>query len=343
MEDERGAVAVVVGLMLVVLVGFAAIAVDVGAMYSQRAQLQNAADAAALAAAQVCAKSTDNCANPTSANAAALSVLAGNVVGATPSMDTPIYSQTSRTVTVTTRSNVWTPFASASGAGKTSSPVAAQATAQWSTTTVGGATVPFAISACVVPNDNTSTSNSFIPIDNSYCSGSVSGGFGWLDDGTDSCLKNITIPEFVSITTGNTGKCSLTDTELQTAAAQLGCTVTTPPAKKGPDDVVQFLQCLVGKTVYVPVYDSAAACLPQLPPSGKNYCIARYAIFEIYGLNVKINGSDQLSQCMTGRTCQLPGNNGALGFQGQFIAYSTNSASWTGPGGTATTKVTLIQ
>ncbi|MBN1512428.1 MAG: hypothetical protein JXB13_10470, partial [Phycisphaerae bacterium] len=48
---SRGAVAVQVALMMAVLLGFAALAFDVGAMYNTKADLQRTADAAALAAA----------------------------------------------------------------------------------------------------------------------------------------------------------------------------------------------------------------------------------------------------------------------------------------------------
>jgi Flp pilus assembly protein TadG len=50
-RDDRGAVAVIVALMMTVLLGFVAIAVDTGALYFERQQLQNGADAAALAVA----------------------------------------------------------------------------------------------------------------------------------------------------------------------------------------------------------------------------------------------------------------------------------------------------
>jgi hypothetical protein len=48
-DDERGQVAIVVSLMLVVLLGFAALVVDVGLNWATRTQAQAAADAAALA------------------------------------------------------------------------------------------------------------------------------------------------------------------------------------------------------------------------------------------------------------------------------------------------------
>lgn len=51
-RDERGQAATLVGLMMVVLLGFTALAVDGGRFYMERRFLQNAADAAALACVQ---------------------------------------------------------------------------------------------------------------------------------------------------------------------------------------------------------------------------------------------------------------------------------------------------
>ncbi|WGM19276.1 Tad domain-containing protein [Paenarthrobacter sp. OM7] len=61
---ERGAATVMVAGLMVVLLGFAALAVDVGALYAEKAQLQNGADAAALAIATDCAGGS--CGNSTS-------------------------------------------------------------------------------------------------------------------------------------------------------------------------------------------------------------------------------------------------------------------------------------
>jgi hypothetical protein len=56
-DGERGAVAIIVALLLpVVLLGMAALTIDVGTISAERRQLQNGADAAALSAAQDCAK-----------------------------------------------------------------------------------------------------------------------------------------------------------------------------------------------------------------------------------------------------------------------------------------------
>ncbi|MGY3378833.1 Flp pilus assembly protein TadG [Arthrobacter sp. TE12231] len=53
---ERGAAGVLVAVMMLVLIGAGALAVDTGQIYAERAQLQNAADAGAMAAAQQCHK-----------------------------------------------------------------------------------------------------------------------------------------------------------------------------------------------------------------------------------------------------------------------------------------------
>jgi hypothetical protein len=55
-RDDRGAVIVWVSIMMAVLLGFGALVIDVGALYAERRQLQNGADAAALAVAQDCAE-----------------------------------------------------------------------------------------------------------------------------------------------------------------------------------------------------------------------------------------------------------------------------------------------
>lgn len=58
-DREKGAATVLVAILLVVLLGVTALAVDVGAAYAEKAQLQNGADAAALAIASDCA--SDSC------------------------------------------------------------------------------------------------------------------------------------------------------------------------------------------------------------------------------------------------------------------------------------------
>ena len=56
-RDDRGAVGVLIAVLIAggVLLGIGALAVDVGQLYAERAQLQNGADAGALAVAKTCA------------------------------------------------------------------------------------------------------------------------------------------------------------------------------------------------------------------------------------------------------------------------------------------------
>ena len=98
---ERGAVAVAVAILLPVIVGIAGLVIDVGSWYSTQAQLQNAADAAALAGAQ------DLPNNSSSANAAAQTLAADNVSGATVTPVTPYNGNSSEIqVTVSKRGSV---------------------------------------------------------------------------------------------------------------------------------------------------------------------------------------------------------------------------------------------
>lgn len=63
-RDDEGAVLVLMAVLLVVVVGFIAFAVDVSALYQERRELQNGADAAALAIAEDCALGAPGCLTP---------------------------------------------------------------------------------------------------------------------------------------------------------------------------------------------------------------------------------------------------------------------------------------
>jgi len=332
MRDERGATAVLVGLMLVVLVGFGAVAVDVGAMYSERAQLQNSADAGALAAAQYCAKHAD-CASATDragARAAALTVTGGNVLGGAPTVGELVFTSNSVKVPAATL-DMNHPLAAAIGFAQTD--VGADATAKWTPGTKGPV-VPWAIGHCSIPTSGSGTA-AWIPIDNVTCPGFQTGGFGWLDDGTLSCSKDVALNEFVSITTGNTGKCSVSNAELAAAVTQLSCNLSSLPASLKTNAEKMF-GCLVGKTIYVPVYNLASACAPLTAPAGKAYCIDKFAVFVVGGIHVKDNGSDQVDFCAPKSSpvydvnCakDKPKDWGSLAFFGRFIEYTTVNPSW---------------
>lgn len=72
-RGERGAIGVLFGALFggAVLLGMAAMVVDVGSIYAERAQLQNGADAGALAVAKGCAEGTADCSDSTASDGTA--------------------------------------------------------------------------------------------------------------------------------------------------------------------------------------------------------------------------------------------------------------------------------
>jgi len=138
-DDDRGAVAVIVSLLMVVLFGFGAISVDVGALYAEKRQLQNGADAAALAVAQDCC---DSCSN---ANSIAQGIAPKNVNDGVASVD-PVQFPSAGTVRVQVRATVQNSFASVLGIN--TSEVAARAQAACTAVSKGPAKLPLAVSIC---------------------------------------------------------------------------------------------------------------------------------------------------------------------------------------------------
>ena len=63
-REHKGATVVFVAIAMVMFLGFAALAVDLGYLYVVRGELQNAADAGALAGAQVLYVNNGTAVNP---------------------------------------------------------------------------------------------------------------------------------------------------------------------------------------------------------------------------------------------------------------------------------------
>jgi Flp pilus assembly protein TadG len=137
--EERGAAAVALALLLVPMLGFAAIAVDVGALYAERARLQVGADAAAIAVAQDCSRG--NCGDML-ATAQALITL--NDTEGTAAQ--PVLSSDPLSVTVTggmPKEHWFAPII-----GHDSTAVSATATVGWGAPSAGTAVLPLAFSWC---------------------------------------------------------------------------------------------------------------------------------------------------------------------------------------------------
>jgi Flp pilus assembly protein TadG len=193
-EAERGSVGALVAVMMLVLIGAGALAVDVGQIYSERAQLQNGADAGALGVAQACHKT--GC-TQAEAEAFADTLASGNANDGDANVsevDLSVPDEvTVRTTTKNGSSSVLAKlFASALNAPAVS--VGAHATASIEVPGSGGG-FPLALSECQYDltdtvetgvlqqirykpgmTDCTSTSGHAIP-----------GGFGWLDQNGGPC------------------------------------------------------------------------------------------------------------------------------------------------------------
>lgn len=72
LRGDEGITMVLVGVMLAVVLGLAGMAVDLGVVYAERRELRTAADAAALAIAEDCARGTRSCDQATALNTATL-------------------------------------------------------------------------------------------------------------------------------------------------------------------------------------------------------------------------------------------------------------------------------
>lgn len=217
-DSERGAIAIITVIIIMALIGFGAVAVDVGQVYAERAQLQNGADSAALGIAQQCYKA-GTC-SAADAMSWAQPLVNGNANdGATTvkAVDLSVANQVTVTTTTldgTTNAGFLTPLLrQAVGGGPIT--VAAQATAKWGPPG-GGSGFPLALSdACF---DLSSGSNSGQMQVFSYKPGngpaasptdtctnasgqSTTGGWGWLQD-SGTCSVSTTAGGTVGSNTG---------------------------------------------------------------------------------------------------------------------------------------------
>ncbi|MCI0142351.1 Tad domain-containing protein [Arthrobacter bambusae] len=205
-DGERGAIAVLVALLLVVLLGFAALAVDAGMLYSERAQVQNGSDAAALAVAQKCAANTSD-PNCSTTSQIASDIANKNANDGLNNIKSINLDLTNRKVTVTAGAQqaggapnaVSLFFARVLGVNSTS--VVTSSSVQWGSPVAGTTAFPLAFSICQVQGyiggalqllqDHSSGAN---PSCNYGPSGAVApGGFGWLAQDAGVCGATINL------------------------------------------------------------------------------------------------------------------------------------------------------
>lgn len=212
---EGGVVAPLTAITMVFLLAMSAFAVDVATMYSEHAQLQNGADAAALAIAQQCSKALTPCSSDQ--KSAAVTYANGNALDAHSNVLTATADAAAGKVDVTTQSQTSDganhfslEFARVLGISSTD--IRATATAEWGFPSHGSG-FPLAFSqSCWNFGPATPTGGAIQKItwkpgtpSCTNASGlSTPGGWGWLDDSsTDPCVAATSIGSFTGSDPGN--------------------------------------------------------------------------------------------------------------------------------------------
>lgn len=267
-RPERGAVAVITAIALVVMMGVSALAIDVSAMHVDRQRLQTGADAAALAVAQDCARDACDLAVETTEwmASANLDQSTGGVVEAIDS--------TAGTVTVRVSRTREHAFAPVMGINET--PISARASARWGYPTGGVAVLPVAFSWCelmkqagITPLRDPAT-NKIIGVNipettpehtiyltkssRTDCTGPsnnmIPGGFGWLapEDGS---------------------RCSRT-------ISRIGDPVDSAPGNSPPSNCETQFPRWIGQTILLPIFDKSAGT-----GAGGSYQVFGYVAFTL--------------------------------------------------------------
>lgn len=260
-EDEHGAIAVIVALSMTVVLAMAALVVDIGATQSRRAQLQEAADSAALGIAQQCAK-----AGATTLASCSSSVLAAASTTATQlgianlddaSVGMPVFTSSTVKVTATsTQVGIFSGLFTDPNNGLT-----ATATAKWSPPVTP---LPLAYQECALPAASAST-KVFLRTDALKVLGSLSGcgvigsvlgvlGGSWAV--ADGCTYDIDLLTYVGGVLSNAL----------------------------PSECVSMVGSLVGKEVVVPVYSRVLGpIVVNGVLLGNGYAIEKYALIQLTG------------------------------------------------------------
>ena len=310
-DGERGAVAVLVSLSLVVLLGFAAIAVETGMLYSERAQVQNGTDAAALAVAQKCAVNTAD-PNCSAASQLAVDLVNKNAVDGVNSIMAVNLDLTSRKVTVTGgsrqagKSSNGVSLFFARVLGINSADVETSTSVEWGSPYAGRTAFPIAYSICQVRGyiggalqllqDHGSGANPGCMYGPSGAA--VAGGFGWLTQDPGVCGGTIDL-----------------------AVSEGG----SAPGNSSPGNCAATLQKWAGELaagreviVLLPVFDAVTGT-----GSGAVYHLVSFAAFKVAGW--KFSGNNSLPDAYRNSSPDVPSalscTGNCRGIIGSFVKY----------------------
>jgi len=295
--DERGVAGVTVALMMLVLIGAGAVAVDVGQMYSERAQLQNGADAGALAVARSCQSGACN-----TALAETLANSNSNDGSSSATADLSVSGQV--TVGTSTRNGsssfLTNLFATALNSGPVR--VGAHATATWGAPGAGPSALPITFAPCQFDFSGTVQTilihGSQTCVSDSPAGAAVPGGFEWLTPDAGKC--GTTVKPDDPGTAGVIDPYAMTSTGLSM-----------------PSTCKTVIAGLLNTVVLFPVYSSKSGV-----GAGAKYYIKGYAAFMLRGYRFPgMSGGD-----LTG----LSGSDN--GVRGYFVQWVADPALYTGSG-----------
>ncbi|MCO4263371.1 Tad domain-containing protein [Pseudarthrobacter sp. MDT3-26] len=326
-SPERGAAGVLVALMMLAMIGAGALAVDVGQIYAERAQLQNAADAGALAGMDLCKDAGGCTQTDAEALAAALANSNSNDTKSTvQSVDLSVPGEVS--VTTSTKDGTTNAgFLSKMFASVLDAPAAtvgATATAKWLYPTKGITVLPLTFATCEFNEDGMphkiltqgggggaqdcnglNPSNQIIP-----------GGFAWLQpDGNVGCKV-----------TAEVGQWSLTSAG---GAVPNGCMDLFNPALN---------PTLANSTVALPVYKYTCKGMPAAQFGSCNGSSVQYYIEKWAGF--KLQAWSFTGQAKYDPTSVFSGSQ--KGLYGTFVGYSADPGLFTGGSTTPTGNVVVI-
>lgn len=313
---QEGASSIMVAVLMVALLGFAAVSIDVGKLYWEKAQLQNGADAGALALASICGanESDTECSSASSipgqladANANDSSSLVPSVVLDTADNKVTVNTAAAEVGSPTKTVSTW--FARILDPTFSNVEVGAKATAVWGPVRSLSAKFPLAFSRCEVDSSPTfdgslqflmshgvsDTKNS--DACHSTSSGhEIPGGFGWIiPDPVGSCSANTSIGSWEPSVEGN--------------SFPSACSTRIAEWKKALEKGQQVI-------VLVPVFDDAR----KVTGDGEFHIYA-YAAIDIRGWTFNGHKDDYLpaeASKVIKDGGYLPSD---LGFVGKFVRY----------------------
>lgn len=315
--NERGASTLIVAFSLVVLLGFTALVIDVGAMYAEKAQLQNGADATALAIAGECAEGTD-C--PTAMGDANNRLADDNANDASSGLFS-VTQPNPTTVRVETNAQAGGSAADSFSLffarifGAESTIIHAVAAASWGPPE-SGATLPWTVSECVFLDFLTSAQRAELESTGNFTgdpdgthlllrydentpdypgcetqNGYQPGGFGWLEANSD-CSADITIDGTILGQPGNSF-----------------------PKVGGKDKVCQdVLAGILNEPVLIPLFNSAI----NGGGDKTEYTLIGFAAFQVTGY--KFGGGPALTHADTSAPSCTDKCRGLQGFFTRFVS-----------------------